>query len=194
MGMTAITRTCFQVFGPFELAIATRNGGRIICRETVRAKLQVDAEAAWPGMNIPSKRGCYVFAVRSGGRSSKGGAYRPWYVGKTGRQSLLVESTSSDKLVKYQDAMLRTKIGTPVLFFVAKPSPGKVRSIDQQVLASMERALIAAAHRANTELLNCHNRPSHAFYIKGVPIPDRTQAGRPSQVEVTFASMLACSL
>jgi hypothetical protein len=185
-----VGETSFRVFGPMDVPLLRRNGGRVFCRKSVREHLRSACEQEWPGMGLCSKRGCYVFAVRSGGRGARGGAFSPWYVGKAHRQSLLVESTSVDKIVKYQDALTRTSAGTPVLFWIAKSNPGHLKSIDGQVLSEMERFLIAAAHRVNPDLLNCHNKPDFGFKIEGVAIPRRQGVGRPTRQAAAFASML----
>lgn len=103
----------FKVFGPFELKFV--KGTTTLDAEGSERAIMGQIKRDFPKDNIDVKGGCYVFAIRTGGKGAKGGSYMPWYVGKAFKISLLKESLHSDKYEKYSKVAAKEH-GTPVLF------------------------------------------------------------------------------
>mgnify|MGYP001545111306 CR=1 FL=1 len=125
--------TVFHVLGPRPVPTYRGKAGRTITDDDVRRFWRDNADVA-------TLRGCYVFAVRSGPRTT------PAYVGKATR-SFKREVFQYHKLTRYQQQLADSPSGTPVIFFVAlarRRGAPPVRHV-----ADLERYLIAAAVRAN---------------------------------------------
>jgi hypothetical protein len=165
--------TQFKVFGAFELScVRGLRGGVRLCSETTKDTIERTIKRDYPHDNLLTKKGCYIYAIRTGGRGQKGGAFTPWYVGKAHRQSLLDESLSDRNFNKiYSVAFDRVTRGTPVLFWIAKAAPGQKEAANAGVIADMEKALIWHAVDCNPELLNIVENPRlFGFEIAGLPL------------------------
>jgi hypothetical protein len=164
--------TRFRVFGPFEVHSKKGARGPCLCPATTAEKLQQEIADRYPNENLLTKRGCYIFAIRTAGRGKLGGVYKPWYVGEAQKQPVVKEALNSDNFIKkYSKAFQKYQRGTPVLFFIAKQDPGMKVSINKRTVASMQTALIWHAADANGELLNIKENPSLVdFEIAGVPL------------------------
>lgn len=169
--------TEFVVFGPFDFTLV--NGSDAICPKKSRKAIQAAISRRYPESALDEKAGCYIFAKRTGGRSARGGAFKPWYVGKSvGKKSkkqgysvrpLLIEATRPDIVARHYN-QVSGKHGTPCLFFIAKPGPGMTQSIGDPMIGSMESELIEWAKHENDELLNVQKVPRLKFQIVGVPL------------------------
>src|ERR1700692_2771740 len=95
----------FKVVGPLKVHFLKDIGGRTI-RDT-------DIVSFWRSHanKFQKYRGCYVFAMRTGGGCT------PGYVGKT-KKTFKQEAFGSHQLKRYYEFMASYKSGRPVLFFV----------------------------------------------------------------------------
>jgi hypothetical protein len=158
-----------EVDGPFEVGFADNGRSKLIEAEDGRAFFDENVELA-------DRRGCYVFAVRSGR------GLRAAYVGKATR-SFEQEVFSADKLQKYNVSLHKWPHGTPVLLFVVT-SP-RVRS--PKLITEVEEHLIREAKRGWPELLNKHHTGPDAWDICGVTAEHR---GRRSSAELALLKLL----
>jgi hypothetical protein len=96
--------------------------------------------------------GCYIFVLKA----AKG--LRPWYVGKTERQSFARE-TWTDRNLRHYEFIMSAHKGIPMLFLVAKLTPGDrfqkptIRKLSGAI-AELEKMLIASCLQRNSSLLN----------------------------------------
>ena len=94
----------YRGFGPFQIP---RDGSIVdshACRDFWK-----DVEREHSG--LPAAVGCYIFAI-----SAAKGA-RPWYVGKTEKNSFQGEVWTPHKLLLYNEALHKRKKGKPLLYF-----------------------------------------------------------------------------
>ncbi len=132
----------FKVEGPFDMKVAKGPGGKVVRAEEGR-------EFFHRHRALARRRGCYVFAVRGGGK--EGGSYTPWYVGRA-TKSFVQECFADHKLSKYNECLIQYRKGRPVLFFiVAPPSKGKPPG---NLIGKLETYLIQTAAAHNPEILN----------------------------------------
>ncbi len=137
----------FKIYGPFE--IPTMGGNR--------KYLMLDKELPTFWQNIKTEYpalengcGCYVFGMRSGG------GIKPWYVGKSQKQSFFKEVFTPHKKSIYKDIIPREH-GTPVIFLVAKLTKGNKFSKpgeSHNEIDFLENMLIVDALKKNRELMN----------------------------------------
>ena len=161
----------FQVSGPFNVPVYQGANGRIV-REEDGAEFFSDHPAH------SKKRGCYVFAMRSGG------GITPTYVGKA-TKSFGQECFQGHKLSKCNQTLVDYVKGTLVLFFFEAPlgsKPPKTQ-IDQ-----LETFLIQTALSANPYLLNIKKTKQELWSITGIL---RSGSGKPSKAALAARSMLA---
>jgi hypothetical protein len=113
--------------------------------------------------------GCYVFAMRWRGR------ILPWYVGKAYKRGFIDECFAPHKRLHYND-VLSDHRGTPLLFLVARMTPGGKfsKAIPETEARHMEINLIRFALRRNPALKNV----SHAKFLQRLKIGHRTGASR----------------
>ncbi len=164
----ATRQTEFKVFGPFKLQC--HKGSTAL--DPIRSEQAViaDIRKRYPNDRLDEKGGCYVFAIRTGGRAARGGAYLPWYVGKAVRSALIDESLSSRNFAQHYVGVAAKTHGSPVLFWIAKAAPGMAKSLNVIEIGRMEKELIAWAAHRNRQLLNKHHNTALAFRIEGVPL------------------------
>ena len=154
----------YEVFGPYELPQnAKRNR---ICND------KHSLDAFWEIVNTDKEDlseaiGCYVFALRAG----KGA--KPWYVGKSVKQTFKRECLQSHKLVKYND-VLNNQRGTPLIYFLprmtpkgsfSKPSKAKKSLSDVDFL---ERLLIGYSLNRNAKILNTKDTIYGLISVPGI--------------------------
>ena len=163
------SRNQFRVFGPFELRYL-KNSKSTLDAEGSEVAIKEQIRRDYPNDNLTVKGGCYVFAIRTGGKGAKGGSYMPWYVGKAFKTSLLDESLNSEKYKKCYFKVAATEHGTPVLFWIAKAMPGHKNLLDKDEIRQMEQELIKAAALRNPRLMNKHHNGQLPFEILGVPL------------------------
>lgn len=138
----------FKVAGPFELSFSKSKGGKHLGKEHYRRFWARHSQMA-------NRRGCYIFAMNAGKGST------PWYVGKA-TKSFKQEIFTPHKISKYQDALSRSKTGTPILYFVVYPAqPGKPANA---TIGSLERQLIGHAEEKNRGLLNVQGKKRQPSY------------------------------
>ena len=142
----------FKVVGPLKVHFSKNVGGR-----TIR---DADIASFWGShAKFQKYRGCYVFAMQTGG------GWNPGYVGKT-KKSFKQEVFGSHQLTRYYEFMASYKKGRPVLFFVlarqakGKPNNSKIRAV--------EKYLIDLGLTVNPELLNKRDTKPPGWGIQGV--------------------------
>ncbi len=116
-----------------------------------------------------AEHGCYVFCM------SKGKSVVPWYVGKTAKRNFKGECFTADKLVKYNQVLLKKPKSRPVLFLLRRPTHKGKRN--QKQIARLETWLIAQTKAVNPSLLNKQNIPRETWGISGII---RSAPGKPS--------------
>lgn len=164
-------RTIFEVFGPRTIPTYRGKAGRTITDDDVRLFWRANGDVA--GM-----RGCYVFAMRSGA------ATKPAYVGKATR-GFRREVFQYHKLTRYQQQLADSRLGTPVLFFVALPR--RRGAPPTRHIGDLERFLIETAAAINPDLLNVRCVPDPPWAIAGVV---RRASGKPSDAARGLRTLL----
>jgi hypothetical protein len=150
----------FGVHGPFRVAV-----------ETARAGPELLLDGFWGEGTLATLRahcGCYVFALRR-----VKGETVPQYVGLT-RRRFDDEVFNRSNLVKYRNAMAKTKRGQPVLFLIVSPQ-GKGK-VSRKYIGELENFLIQAGSARNPEFRNVKGVPRPKWLIRGVT---GRRAGKP---------------
>lgn len=136
----------FKIFGGFEVI---RNQRGIVNKKSL-SDFWSGVEAQHEGLSLA--RGCYIFSIRSGP------SITPWYVGKADGSTFVAECYTPHKLLHYNDALLRFKKCTPLLYLVAMVTPKgkyvKPSTKKSQSIAFLEILLISRALKKNPDLLN----------------------------------------
>jgi len=161
----------FAIHGPFKIAHEKRNGGEraLVFKEFWKE----ESEASY----LSSERGCYVFAIRTGG------GFQPIYVGKA-TKTFKQEAFNPTNKHKYQDGFSDYAIGTPIMYFIVHPSkqgPTNVKYVGQ-----IEEFLVQAGVAKNPDLQNVKGTQRPKWSIKGVI---RSGVGRRSKAEVQFGAL-----
>ena len=137
----------FQIYGPFT--IPTRGGnGTYLMNDDDLPRFWQDVKTEYP--KLENSCGCYVFGIRTGG------GIKPWYVGKSQKQSFFKEVFAVHKKSIYKD-IIPSEFGTPVIFLVAKLSKGNIFSRpgkSHHDIDFLENMLIIDSLRKNKELKN----------------------------------------
>ncbi len=137
----------FKIYGPF--VIPTKGGNRVyLMNDKELPTFWQDLKREYP--ELENGCGCYVFGIRSGG------GIKPWYVGKSQKQSFYKEVFTYHKKNIYKDIIPREH-GTPVIFFVAKLTKGNKFSKPGEShieIDFLENMLILDALKKNRELTN----------------------------------------
>jgi hypothetical protein len=140
----------FTVFGPFVIPVIKKANGRIIG----------NIDKFWNDTSTQRKMiGCYVFVMRS----AKG--YMPCYVGKA-TKSFEQECFASHKLVKYHEALVSWRKGTPVMFFISQTR--RRGPVNEKEIKQVEAYLTQVALAKNAELLNIQNTKQEQWSIQGI--------------------------
>jgi len=172
-GVSALVAS-FTVTGPFEIPTRVgRTGAR-----------HVDSRALdefWEVAGCDERIGCYVFGIRSGRGTI------PHYVGRT-TASFEGECFQQHKIGKYNDVLLDTLKGTPVMYFVTLDR-GRGRPNETAIFALEER-LIALGKQRNPELKNISGTKETAITVHRVMGAGRVQ-GAPRIPERRFKAMMA---
>lgn len=147
----------FEFFGPFQIPI-NRDSGLII-RTSAELRLFWDDVVESPRQRgaegLSHACGCYLYGLRAGG------GIRIHYVGQANKQSFRKEALHPTKQVLYNEAYMSQDAGSPVLFLIARMTPG-ARSFSAPTTARkgyreidfLEDYLMAAALARNPGLLN----------------------------------------
>ena len=161
--------TQFTVQGPFKVPFEKRRLAKMICP---------GCRPFWRlHEGLASQRGCYVFAIRAG----KG--YRPIYVGRTTKGTFAEECFTNHKTGRhYNPALLNTRKGSPVMFFLTYPKPKGQKSI-----SNLEKFLIQIAVARNPDLSNVVGTAKHTWGIRGVI---RGGKGKPSCAACEFTRLM----
>jgi hypothetical protein len=154
--------TEFLVSGPHVIPIYQGKNGRIVREEEGREFFRHHP-------SLSSKRGCYMFAMRTGR------GLTPSYIGKA-TKTFKQECFTAHKLGKCNQTLVDYGRGTLVMFlFEAKAGRGKA-PISQIKL--LEDFLIQTAVSVNEDLLNIKSTKQESWSIRGII---RSTAGKPSQ-------------
>jgi len=137
----------FQPYGPFELP---RSQGNADIDRDKKNWFWKSIESRHPF--LPGAIGCYIFATKA----AKG--YKPWYVGKTDKQSFARETWNDRNLLNYGQVIRKHK-GLPMLFLLAKTTPrGRFQRPTMRkkvgAIVALEQMLIATCLQRNSGLLN----------------------------------------
>lgn len=159
----------FKPLGPEKVPLHKGKAGRIVRPE--EGKKFFEAHPA-----LATKRGCYVFAMRSGG------GITPMYVGKA-TKSFGQECFTNHKLGKCNEALAAYQRGNLVLFFYAAPD----KKTSAHKINLLENYLIQASLSVNDQLLNIKKTKKDAWSIKGVL---RSRGGKPSKSALDSKRML----
>ena len=149
----------YETYGPFPIE---RDGNKF--RKAAFAKLWADLAEEHP--HLHTAIGIYILAVRS----KKGAPLKPWYVGKTDKQSF--KKRFDQQLARFSDVLDLARNGTPCALLLARLTPNrrgfmKARS---KALASnddLETMMIASCLRQNENLINA----SKIKHAKGLVVP-----------------------
>ena len=148
-------KTRFIVRGPFEVPTHQHGNGSRTVENDKKFKATF-----WGNIvgDVAEKNGCYVFALRTGQ-----GRIRPWYVGRTTRQTFEKECFSGDKPSKYTKAIGRYNACTPLLFLLECS-----KSIATKKIAELEEFLIGQAVAANPDIIQSKGIRAPSWTIPGV--------------------------
>lgn len=161
----------FVVSGPHVVPIYKGKSGRIVREQEGR-----EFFAHHPSLG--EKRGCYIFAMRSGG------GIKPTYVGKA-TKSFSQECFTSHKLGKCNQTLVDYGKGTLVIFlFEAIASKGKAPANE---IGLIENFLIQTSLSVNEDLLNIKQTKQESWSIRGII---RSGVGKPSKSASLAKSML----
>jgi hypothetical protein len=160
----------FVVHGPFEVSHEKKKGGRTLVFDNF---WEEDSEASF----LRSERGCYVFAMRTGG------GLQPIYVGKA-TKTFKQEVFNPTNKHKYHNGFSDYARGTPVMYFVVHPSQKGPTNATQ--IGRIEDFLIQAGVAKNPGLQNVRGVLRPKWSIKGVI---RGGVGKRTEAEVEFGAL-----
>jgi hypothetical protein len=163
----------FTAHGPFAAPFYQGKAGR-----TVTPSVGNTFWKSHPAIAL--EKGCYVFAMRSGG------GILPTYVGKAtvnfGQETFTDHKCGSH----YNLALANYSKGRPVLFFVFHPR--QKGPTNKPFIGALETYLIEQAYWRNpVGLTNKNKLPKHLWSIAGTLRPDR---GKPSQAAIDLRTLL----
>jgi hypothetical protein len=161
----------FEVHGPFEISFEIRANGRFLLFDDF---WKDDSPAAY----LADERGCYVFAMRTGG------GLQPIYVGKAAKTTFRYETFNPSNRYKYHNGFSEYTIGTPLMFFVIR-STRKGR-LGPSLIKEIEDFLIQAGAAKNPRLQNVIGRQQPRWRISGVI---RSGVGKKSQTARVFRDL-----
>ena len=130
----------FRIEGPFEIEPIHEAGGKLIQKTSVDKFWSDDGKS-----HLEEAVGCYVFGFRAGS------GLVPVYVGqsKTGFKN---ECFQHHKLTHYNNALVKRRRGTPIMFFVVKDEGAT--SVFEACIGVVEHFLIQNALARNPGLEN----------------------------------------
>lgn len=165
----------FAVAGPYRVPVLrTSTGGVDLDLKSCLLALPKEHDGF-------EDRGCYIFSV------SVPYGYRPIYVGKTVKTTIIKEAFNPSnqlKITRYLNDNHR--VDGLYLSIAYKCSGGWARS--EREIGELEEWLIANAAAKNPELLNRRSLPRRNWRIRGVE--KGAAVGRPDNMAVTFRAML----
>lgn len=129
--------TEFKIYGPFPLKSEKSKKGEKMLEQKNIDEFFADTEIK----KLAQKKGCYVFVTKA----SKG--YKPWYVGKTIKQTLEKECFNPRNINVYQNVILKTN-GLPMIYFVI-PEEFNKNAVDE-----LEKYLTMKASEKNENIYN----------------------------------------
>jgi hypothetical protein len=159
----------FLVSGPHAVPVYKGKVGRIVRSEEGDAFFRMHPA-------LKSKKGCYIFAMRSGG------GITPMYVGKA-TKSFGQECFTSHKLGKCNEILADYSRGSLVIFLFESPA-GRAPVYQINLL---ENFLIQSALSVNDELLNIKKTRQEKWSIRGMI---RSSHGKPSKACRVAKTML----
>ena len=106
----------FEVHGPFEITHEIHPGGRVLAFDDFWHE---DSPASY----LANERGCYVFAMRTGG------GLQPIYVGKAVKTTFKNETFNAGNKHKYHNGYSEYAKGTPLMFLGVTADPRVDNSI-----------------------------------------------------------------
>ena len=162
----------FVVSDILDLPLANQPGGRQLDESGARKEFQRNKA-------FTSQCGCYVYGIRA----AKG--IKPVYVGKAVDQPLMTEALSSDKIRKINNAILKTRKGTPVVAFVVPDK--KPGALPRSQINEIEGVLIQYAYAKNSDIENENGIYEPRWYVDGVI---NSNPGRRSEKAKAFRSMI----
>ena len=160
----------FVVHGPFKVPVQRLSAGR---RLVVKRFWDANPKAD----DLSAQRGCYVFAIRTGGGTL------PHYIGQA-TKSFAKETFNPSNLRKYYDALADYKRGRPVMFLVVHPR--RKGKINARRIAQVENFLIQAGWARNRSLQNVKGIHRPKWAIKGVV---RSAAGKSTKAARVFRTV-----
>jgi len=166
----------FVVYGPYELKRDAYNS----FEKKQNSELWKEVEKDEPGLS--NACGCYVFRIVAG----KGA--KPWYVGKTERQTFKLECFSPRIMRIYDKAFKGRKSGTAELILLAldKKKKGGFRKPakkDKEAIGVLELLLITRAFEKNPKLLNTQGTKGtdKKLVVEGILNTPRLAHGGPAK-------------
>ena len=160
----------FDVYGPYWIKTESgaRGAKRISAKSSVRAFWGALAKSESLEKKLKNACGCYVFAIQSSGRNA---TPKPWYVGKAEKQSFGGEVFTSDKIIKYNDALFTMERAIPCLFFLPRCNPNrgfaKPNGKPRPRIDDLESKLIGLALKRNPKLINVRGTKKHKIVVHG---------------------------
>jgi hypothetical protein len=170
----------FEIYGPFELP---RKNGIIDITKSVKSEFWGSIEETKNDLSMAE--GCYVFGLKA----SKG--IKPWYVGKTDKQSFKAECLTDNKLKIFNQVVTAHK-GKPVIFLLPSVTPkGKLISdaeYNDDSITTVEGFLIRMAVEKNAELSNI----KHVKKFKDICVPGilNSRPGALTKIQRAFKKMM----
>jgi hypothetical protein len=161
----------FMVHGPYEIPILKGEGGKIIDEDNL-GKFWGEHEL------MGNKRGCYVFGFQRK-------TCIPVYAGRTIKQTFKRECFTGHKISHYNKALIKSKKGKPIMFFLVSSGKGK----PGKVFRYLENFLIDVGTARNIEFRNIQKpiEKEKKWAIKGVL---RGPKGPPSLDAREFKKMM----
>jgi len=140
----------FDIAGPFKIGREEFLNGRLITKSSI-SYLWEELEVWNDGLS--GAVGCYVFGIKA----AKG--IIPYYAGQALKRPILDEAFNASNILKYNEALVDRKAGTPILFVLPWLTTGgkyrKPSGVESHpTLDFLEDWLIGAALQRNRNLIN----------------------------------------
>ena len=147
--------------------IKLKSGMRQINVEELKERTKTDSDFS----KLLGSAGVYIFSIKAG----KG--EKPWYVGRTTKQTFLREAFN-DRNIRRLHSLINDRKGTLKLTLIPQKRIVNNKPNLQQI-GEMEYFLIGYAHERNPEILNTQNTTQEdRFVIEGVYNEQKRDLGR----------------
>ncbi len=140
----------YKIYGPYEIPMQEGEFKKRIDKEDIDEFWRTVGEDE---TSIEHTCGCYIFSIEKNSKE------KPWYVGKAQSQSFSEECFTDHKIVRYHEALEKSK-GTPMMYFLARmtdkgrmSSPSKTKTGHAEI-DDVEKMFITMGYQKNKDIRN----------------------------------------